>query len=428
MQKNPENSMKIIVAHPGRQHSFRVAKALKDAGLLYKYATTVYNKDSSLLMRFVKLFLGKDNYARAQRRKCPSLTDDNVIQFCELEGLLLLALIRLDFTHKLSNAYNKYISRKFQRNLAKYIIQNNVDAVISYDTNSMVLFSILKEKAPKVIRIMDNAHPNRHYLYHSYHEHWDACGEFAKTLEPCGYLTNEKIACWHGDEMKLAQYHIVASTYSENALLYEGINKQCIFKIPYGVDKNKFLERERQYSTNNINVMFAGEVNQRKGIKQLLDAAKIINSLKVKFNIVGAGRNLCSELYKEYEPYVNFMGYVAFEELLRQFKTNHLFVFPTMGEGFGLVLLEAMAAGLVPITTRNCGGPDIIKNGESGFIIEVGDTKALVDKIMWCLGHPKDVEVMSLKATETAKQYTWERYEGGIVNAIQQINEIKNKN
>ena len=72
MQKNPENSMKIIVAHPGRQHSFRVAKALKDTGLLYKYATTVYNKDSSLLMRFVKLFLGKNNYARAQRRKCPS--------------------------------------------------------------------------------------------------------------------------------------------------------------------------------------------------------------------------------------------------------------------------------------------------------------------------------------------------------------------
>lgn len=420
--------MKVIVAHPGRQHSFRVAKALKDAGLLYKYATTVYNKDNSLLMRITKMFLSKENYQRAQRRKCPSLMDDDVIQFCELEGLLLLVLIRIDFTHRLSNAYNEYISRKFQRKLADYIIRNKVDAVISYDTNSMTLFSILKEKAPNVIRIMDNAHPNRHYLYQSYHEHWNACGEFVKTLEPCGYLTNEKIANWHGDEMRLAQYHIVASTYSENALLYEGINKQCIFKIPYGVDKNKFLERERQYSTNNINIMFAGEVNQRKGIKQLLDAAKMINSPKVKFNIIGAGRNLCSELYKDYDPFVNFMGYVTFEELLRQFNTNHLFVFPTMGEGFGLVLLEAMAAGLVPITTNNCGGPDIIQDGENGFIIEVGDTATLVEKIMWCLNHPEEVERMSFKATETAKQYTWERYEGGIVNAVRQIIELKSNN
>lgn len=68
--------MKIIVAHPGRQHSFRVAKTLKESGMLYKYATTVYNKDNSLFMRFVKLFLSKDNLERARKRKCPSLLDD----------------------------------------------------------------------------------------------------------------------------------------------------------------------------------------------------------------------------------------------------------------------------------------------------------------------------------------------------------------
>ena len=152
----------------------------------------------------------------------------------------------------------------------------------------------------------------------------------------------------------------------------------------------------------------------------------MINSPKVKFNIIGAGRNLCSELYKDYDPFVNFMGYVTFEELLRQFKTNHLFVFPTMGEGFGLVLLEAMAAGLVPITTNNCGGPDIIQDGENGFIIEVGDTATLVEKIMWCLNHPEEVERMSFKAIEIAKQYTWERYEENIVKTVLKIKELNN--
>lgn len=140
--------MKVIVAHPGQQHSFRVAKAMKDAGMLYKYATTVYNKESSVLMTILKLFLNKDNYDRAQQRKCANLEDDDVVQFCEIDGLLLLALQRVDFTRYFSGKYSGYISRKFQRKLAKYIIKNDVDAVISYDTNSAVLFHILKEKAP----------------------------------------------------------------------------------------------------------------------------------------------------------------------------------------------------------------------------------------------------------------------------------------
>ena len=88
MQKN---NLKIIVAHPGKQHSFRVATALEKKGMLFKYATTVYDKKSSLLMRVVKMFLNKDNAQRANGRKCPFIPDEKVVQFCEFEGLLLLS-------------------------------------------------------------------------------------------------------------------------------------------------------------------------------------------------------------------------------------------------------------------------------------------------------------------------------------------------
>lgn len=412
---------KVIVAHPGRQHSFRVAKALKDGGMLYKYATTVYNKESSILMRILKSFLNKDNYDRAQRRKCNDLKDDDVVQFCEIDGLLLLALQRIDFTRYFSVKYNEYISRKFQRKLAKYIIYNNADAVISYDTNSTILFQILKEKAPHVKLIMDNAHPNRHYLYHSYHEHWDSVGDFYRTLEACGYLTNEGRSEKFGLEAKLADYHIVASSYSTKALEYENIPLDNIYRVPYGVDKNKFLDSQRVYDGKTINVLFVGEVNQRKGIKQLLDAAKDINMPNVVFNIVGAGREYCKDLYEPYKKYVNFLGRVPFEELLNQFQTSHIFVFPTMGEGFGLVLLEAMAAGLPVITTANCGGSDIVTEGEDGFLISVGDVKALKEHIMWFLHNPKEAEEMSKHAVAKAKQYTWTAYEDGIRKCINDI-------
>ena len=279
------NNPKIIVAHPGRQHSFRVATALKKSGMLYKYATTVYNKDNSLLMKLTKLFLGEENVKRANRRKCPLVNDEEVLQFCEFEGLLLLLLLRLDKTHKISKAYSRRISEKFQRKLADYIIKNNIDVVISYDTNSTVLFSILSEKAPSVIRIMDNAQSNRHYMYYSYRENIESCGEFLKTLEAVGYITNQKVAEKYAEEVKLANYHIVASSYSTRALMFDGISQDKIFKIPYGVDQSKFVDIDtRIYEEGKLNVLFIGEVNQRKGIRQLLEAARMINNSNIPFH------------------------------------------------------------------------------------------------------------------------------------------------
>lgn len=417
--------MKVIVAHPGRQHSFRVAKSLKVGGMLFKYATTVYNKETSVLMRVLKLFLNKDNYDRAQRRKCADLKDEDVIQFCEIDGLLLLALQRVDFTRYFSGKYSGYISRKFQRKLAKYIIKNDVDAVISYDTNSAVLFHILKEKAPHVKLIMDNAHPNRHFLYHSYHENWYCVGDFQRTLEACGYLTDEKGSEKYGKEAKLADYHIVASSYSVKALTYDDIPLENIYRVPYGVDDNKFLEPKRVYDGKHINVLFVGEVNQRKGIKQVLEAAKRINSDDVVFNIVGGGREYCADLYEPYMQYVNFMGRVPFDELLNQLQTSHVFIFPTMGEGFGLVLLEAMAAGLPVITTANCGGADIVTEGKDGFLIKVGDVDSLVERIMLFKQDPNLAYSMSLAAVKKASNFTWTKYEDGIRNCITDI--ISNK-
>ena len=415
------NKPKIIVAHPGRQHSFRVATALKKSGLLFKYATTVYNKDNSLLMKITKLFLGEDNVKRANRRKCPSVPDEDVLQFCEFEGLLLLLLIRIDKSHKIANKFSRHISRRFQSKLAKYIIENEIDAVISYDTNSDVLFSLLKDKAPHVYRIMDNAHPNRHYLYYSYQENIACCGPFLHTLEACGYITKKEIAEKFGNEVKMATHHIVASSYSEKALMFDGIKQENIYKIPYGVDANRFVDSKRDYGEGKLNVLLMGEIKQRKGIRQLMEAAKLINDKDIIFNILGDGANHHSELYEPYKDYVNLLGFVPFEELLHQLSINHVFVFPTMGEGFGLVLLEAMAAGIVPVTTENCAGRDIVEDGLNGFIIPVGDEAAIVDKLRWCANHPVKLKAMSEAARTTAKAFTWNKYEHGIVDAVNRI-------
>ena len=87
-----------------------------------------------------------------------------------------------------------------------------------------------------------------------------------------------------------------------------------------------------------------------------------------------------------------------------------VFVFPSYFEGFGLVLLEAMACGLPVITTTATAGPDIVTEGEDGWVIEPGDLTSLVEKMTFCLEHPQIVREMGMHARRTAERFTWAAY------------------
>ena len=87
-----------------------------------------------------------------------------------------------------------------------------------------------------------------------------------------------------------------------------------------------------------------------------------------------------------------------------------VFVFPSLFEGFGLVLLEAMASGLPVITTQNTGGPDLIQEGKEGFIIPAGSVEALRGKIRWMIDNRERAAEIGRKAHARAKEMTWGSY------------------
>ena len=406
--------IKVLVAHPGRQHSFRVATALQHYGLLDKYVTTVYDKDSSLLMKITKRFLHGDELKRAEKRKCPDVEDDSVIQFCELGGLFFLLLLRIDKKQRLTRKYCNYLSTRFQKKLARYIIKHQIKYVISYDTNSTVLFDILKEKEPDTIRIIDDAHPCRNYLFKVYNDKLESSGPFIETYKACGYLLNRKIADFFGEEARKADIHIVASTFSKQAAMHNGIPDDHIIVAPYGVDNKAFHPWEKDYR-HGLKVLFVGEINQRKGIYQILEAAKELQPHGVEFNLIGTGMELAPELFKPYEPYVHFWGRVPFEKLQEMYGTSHVFIFPSMGEGFGLVIPEALSSGLPVIASKNCSGPDLIQDGFNGFVIDAGSTEQLVERIRWFNDHMDQLPLMEKNAIQSVHDMTWEAYEEKLV-------------
>ncbi|MDO5525463.1 MAG: glycosyltransferase family 4 protein [Prevotella sp.] len=412
--------MKVLLTHPGTQHSFRVATALKKHGLLYKYVTTVYDKKDSFTMKIVKLFLNKNNLSRANRRKCAALEDNDVIQFCEWFALFGLLLVRIDHSRKIYNWWEKTYSAIYQKKLAKYIIRHKdeIDMVISYDLHSSILFPILKEKTPRIKLVMDNAHPARNYLYEVYNG--IDSGKFRETYaqEGGGFLVDKQVADKYGEEIRMADYHIVASSFSIKALKFNHIDDSKILFVPYGVSKKDDVNNTLKESHEGLNILFVGEVNQRKGIYQILEAAKQLKDKNIKFDIVGRGGDVCGHLYKPYTNCANFHGHVSFEKLQELYKHADVFLFPTLGEGFGLVLLEALSKGIPVIASTNCAGPDLIEDGKNGFIINPGHVNEIVEKLNFLLNNPDELEIMSNYAARSISNYTWENYENKLCQCL----------
>lgn len=105
-------------------------------------------------------------------------------------------------------------------------------------------------------------------------------------------------------------------------------------------------------------------------------------------------------------------------ELMRE---HDVLVFPSLFEGFGMVITEAMAQGTPVITTRNTAGVDLINDGENGWLIEAGSTKELRLAIENVIKTPHLIATVGKKAMETAKQRPWDVYSRELGEAVKEF-------
>jgi glycosyltransferase involved in cell wall biosynthesis len=412
--------LRVLVAHPERQHSFRLATALKKAGVLDKYVTTVYyGRERWSLTRIAALFLRGDLRASAHRRVCLDLADDDVLVYFEALGLLTILAYRVDSSSRFTRLCMRVTSWLFQGKVARYAVRHRVDAVIMYDSNAQHCFELLAKKAPGIKRIIDHAHPVRNFVYEVYRNQAAAGGAFVKTYhEP--FLLDQRVAARYGLEAQTAQYHIVASSFSRESVRFNGISDENIILAPYGVDAEGFFKREHKGSS--LRVLYVGQVTQRKGIAQILEAARRLRDKDFSFEVVGAGREGGDRaLYVPYEEFVTFRGLLDLDEVREAYGAADIFVFPSMGDGFGLVMLEAMSAGLPVICSTNCAGADIVRDGENGFVIPAGDTDALIDRLLWLQANRQSLARMGLEARATALTYSWRSYELAIADGLRRV-------
>ncbi len=171
---------------------------------------------------------------------------------------------------------------------------------------------------------------------------------------------------------------------------YEGLMDQGkIFAVPGTVDDSAALSCP-VVKKSGITVLYFSHLSRFKGIEVALAAAeKVLQSQgEIHFVFGGPMENegiaaRLQALEKKYPQRVSYVGYIE-DELKRTalFRQADIFIFPTLRDVFGLVLLHAMAEGLPVIASKEGTVPEIIQEGSNGFLIPKGDEAALAQKIM----------------------------------------------
>lgn len=106
---------------------------------------------------------------------------------------------------------------------------------------------------------------------------------------------------------------------------------------------------------------------------------------------------------------VRFMDWRPQEELLPIYDEHGIFLFPSLFEGFGKVLLEAMARGLAVVTSDEGGAHDLVRTGVNGMRVPVGDAEAVATACLQLQDHPDFAAALGRAARTTAEVHTWDR-------------------
>ncbi len=186
--------------------------------------------------------------------------------------------------------------------------------------------------------------------------------------------------------------------------------------IPNGVDVRRLSHAPpiARYRDGTLNILFVGRFENRKGAIYLLKAFRILRKrgFDCRLLMVGTGpqeREMRRYIATRRLSGVELVGRVSDDDKASYFATADVFVSPATGrESFGIVLLEAMAAGAPIVCSDIHGYKGVVRRGEQALLVPPRDVKALADAIGKLLADPELRARMGASGRERVPQFSWE--------------------
>jgi glycosyltransferase involved in cell wall biosynthesis len=211
-------------------------------------------------------------------------------------------------------------------------------------------------------------------------------------------------------EYDMADAISLPSRFTMRSFMEMGVPGEKLRLLPYGVNISSFCRSAPRES--NFRVLFVGSLGVRKGLHTLLDAFAKLKLPDAQLVLVGGHTSDTEALLGRHSlENVTLTGHLPRDGVILEMSRASVIVLPSIEDGFGLVMAQAMACGCPVIASTHTGAEDLYSDGQEGFIIEPGNSEMLAERLL-CLAQDRAlVEEIGEKALLRVETMGgWESY------------------
>ena len=382
--------MKWICCQLGAREHYAIPRALLSRGLLGCLLTDAWVPPSSVLAKISAGSLA-DRFHR-------DLSDARVIAFNSSVILFeMLARARRLAEWERIVARNQWFQRKVVGALNSQLSTLNFQPILlSYSYAALEPFRFAKLHGWKTLLLQIDPGPEEERI---------VAEEAARVPALAGEWQPAPVDYWAAwrQECDLADRIIVNSEWSREGLMRSGISSEKLISIPLAYETSEVADQKhetqqvRSYPSRftqdrPMRVLFLGQVNLRKGIARLLEAAQALRDSPVEFWIVGPVQITNAETAAG-GARVKWFGPVTRRVAAKKYRAADLFILPTLSDGFAITQLEAQAHGLPLISSNRCGG--VVQDGCNGIILEEPSAAYIAAAIRDCVANPNRLQTLA---------------------------------
>jgi glycosyltransferase involved in cell wall biosynthesis len=400
---SPSEDQRWVVVHDSERDHYELPVALAEVGVLERFVTDWYTPlDKPFWRQLANTRVGKSTFGISKRFRVelPSrLTSDKKLGF--VAGYLRHRLLQ-------RSSLNDVVGGETGRSAASIANRHGCHLLAA----SYCAATAFQQLRPDLKRVLFQVHPHPRFLRSLYLSKMAGDADYASLVNEAEVAVSEADLVQWEQESKLADHILCASTFTRRSLEASGIAADKISVVPYGVHTGTF-KFGHPSGDGPLKVLYVGQKVARKGLRMLLRVWQQLQPANARLLLAG-GHVRDESVLHGFENLFTETPRIGTRDLVRLFQEADIFVLPSLAEGFGHVYLEALSCGVPIICTDNTGGADIIRHGESGWIIPAGDPAALADCLSWALSHRRYLREMREAARAVAEEYSWPRFREGI--------------
>lgn len=216
-------------------------------------------------------------------------------------------------------------------------------------------------------------------------------------------------------EYTLADRIIVLSRFAWDSFVAQGVSPERLRWLPLGSELSKFrppasvatARCQRIRASHQLRVLYVGALSWQKGTWDLAQIAAALPRDDFHLRVVGPVTSEVRRVLLTLRGRAEVVGKVPQARLREHYDWADVFIFPTLQDGYAVVLAQAAAGGLPIIATTNCSGPDFIEDGRNGWVVPIRDSQAFIERLRWCHANRAELAEMASRVYAGFKPRDW---------------------